>query len=83
MGVTSNVGDVLEIGSEFILISGFTGSEPTYTITACTRGYAGSTAATYSNGASFSDVNYVHLNNTGYAYVAAQVSGWMAANVKW
>lgn len=78
-GLTLSVNQVITVGTEYILITGVSGS----TVTTCTRGYASSTAASYSGGQTFSAADNIHLNNAGYAvvktavYTFAHGKGWI------
>jgi hypothetical protein len=80
--------NILLIGSEYIYVLTVSGSA----IATCTRGYAGTTATTYSNGASFTGVDIVHLSGLanagalgtltggGYQLVAQTIRNWLVAN---
>lgn len=67
-------GDVIQIDSEYIYVTTATGSSPTFTVTACIRGYANSTAATHANGATYNFTAALHLGAAGYTFVAQQVA---------
>ncbi|HLJ78518.1 MAG TPA: SGNH/GDSL hydrolase family protein [Acidobacteriaceae bacterium] len=80
---TNISGRVAVLGSEYIYVTG--GSDGAYT---CTRGYAGSTAATYASGQSWTSADFVHLsgdgskntnnpNGTGYTVVAKSIEKWI------
>ena len=62
-------GGVMLVDGEYILLTTASGSN----VTACTRGFAGSTAASHLSGASETESDPIHLNTTGYAYVAQYV----------
>jgi hypothetical protein len=71
------VNGTILIDSEYIWISAY--SSPN--ITACVRGYDGSTAAAHTSGATITAADGVHLGGaTGYTYVANQAYQWMQAN---
>lgn len=67
---TVDQGGVVFIDSEYILATTVSGS----VISACTRGYAGSTAASHTNGAAYTASDPIHLNNTGYTLVGNYVA---------
>jgi hypothetical protein len=48
-------------------------------ITACTRGYNGTAAASHLANASYSLIDPVHLGSNGYEFVAQQVAAWFSA----
>lgn len=70
------IDDVLLIDSEYIRVTAISGN----TVTSCTRGYAGTTAASHTAGAAVVDPDQVHLTTAGYALVAAQVKTWLDAH---
>lgn len=81
--VTSNAnvvtGYILTVGTEYILITGTSGT----TVTSCTRGYGGTTAASYSGAQSFVGTDPVHFSAAGYRLIAQwvynkiqQLGGW-------
>ena len=59
------------IDNEFILYT---------TTTACTRGYAGTTATTHAIGAPWGGYDLIHLNQSGYALWASLIKGWINNN---
>ncbi len=61
-------GYVLLVGSEYIQITAASGTS----VTACVRGYAGTTAATYGAGQAATYYDPRHLNDAGYAIWATQ-----------
>ena len=67
------LGAVLTIDSEKIWVTGVSGT----TISACTRGYAGTTPATHANGAAYTGLDPIHLSAAGYTFVANQVASWL------
>ena len=69
-------GEILTIGSEYIYLNGGSGT----TITGCIRGYAGSTASTYTTGTAYTDRNALHYGYTGYQYIASQITAYINAN---
>lgn len=75
-GTTLATYDVVLIDSEYILITAFSGAN----ITGCTRGYAGSTAATHTTSSSFKVTDYLHLGYNGYQLVASTIGSWIAAH---
>ena len=77
VSVISN-GFIVSLGSELMLVTSVSGGGP-YTVTV-TRGYAGTTPATYTSGTAYSATDSLHLGNAGYAIVAAQDAAWIAAN---
>jgi len=60
------LGMTMMVGSEKIYIRGYSGGS----VTACTRGYASTTAASYSAGQTFTALDSLHLNGPGYQYIA-------------
>lgn len=76
-GAPASTGNIVYLPStgEYIIITAFSGG----TITSCTRGY-GSTAATASNGASYSLIDYLHLGYNGYSFVASQLATYITAH---
>ena len=74
-GVTPQTSWSLIVDSEWILISGYSAGA----VSACTRGYYGTTAATHSNAAAFTVLDSVHLNGPGYQYVANKIAAWISA----
>jgi hypothetical protein len=83
MTSTTQLGNnfVMTVGSEYVLVSASTNTGGVTTVTGCTRGYASSTAATYSASTAFTAVDPIHLNGSlGYTFVANQVYAWIAAN---
>ncbi|QPF81700.1 SGNH/GDSL hydrolase family protein [Bradyrhizobium genosp. L] len=62
---------ILTVGTEYIYVNAVSGTS----ITSCVRGYAGTTAGTYSSGQTFSGTDNIHLSAAGYALVAQ----WVAA----
>jgi hypothetical protein len=71
-------GNVLTIGSEYIYISG--GTSGAYT---CTRGYAGSTAATYTSGTAFTGVDPLHPGQNGTSVANTNFGNGYAAIARW
>lgn len=67
-------GNVIKIGSEYILILSTSGT----TVTNCTRGYAG-TAASHNNGDAYTGKDVVHFNTAGYAVLAQAFHDAIAA----
>jgi hypothetical protein len=68
---------ILEVGSEDMYVTASTNNGGnSYTITV-TRGYASSTPTSYSNGQTFTSVDPLHLNATGYATVAQGLANWI------
>lgn len=74
-----SVGQVMTIGSEFILITGSGGTN----VTSCTRGYGSSVAASYSNGQAYTVTDPLHLSAAGYAAVAQSVFNKITALGGW
>jgi hypothetical protein len=70
-------GQTLTIGTEKIYVKTVTGSSNPYTVTDCTRGYAGTTAAAHSTGDAYTALDPVHLNAAGYTLVAQKVADWL------
>ena len=70
-------GDVVLIGSEYIVLTTVTSGG---VVSACTRGYGGTTAATYTNGTAITVYDYLHLGGTGYSFVASQVKSFITAH---
>lgn len=73
------VNSILTIGSENIYILGISSNN----VTSCTRGYAGSTAASYVSGTAYAGTDPEHLNAAGYTLIAQwvyakiqQLGGW-------
>lgn len=60
---------IITVGTEYIYILSATGTS----VTNCTRGYAGSTAASHSNGAAYVGTDPTHPNAAGYTLVAGYV----------
>ena len=73
---TLGAGTAIVIDSETILINAVTN---TVTITACTRGYNGTAAASHAANANYSIIDSVHLGSNGYEFVAQHVAEWFAA----
>jgi hypothetical protein len=69
-------GQILAIGSEYIQVTSATGNN----VTACVRGYAGTTATTYTNGTSYTGTDVLHLGANGYTYVAQQLQNFINTN---
>lgn len=61
---------ILTIDSEYILLTTISGGT---TVTACTRGYGGTTAASHNNGASYAGTDPAHLSAAGYTLVAQYI----------
>ena len=59
-------GTTILIGTEKIYVTGASGGG----VTSCIRGYASTTAASYSAGQAFIGTDAVHLNGPGYQYLA-------------
>lgn len=79
--IAGQIFDVLTIGTEYILITAISGSgSGPYSVTGCSRGYAGSTAASHLISAPLTDTQPVHLNAAGYVFVAQYVLSWLAAH---
>jgi len=67
----------LVLDSEVIFVTTSSGNS----ISACTRGYMGTTAATHTSGTVGYLADQTHLSSsTGYPFVASQVYQWMLAN---
>lgn len=66
MSTPFGLNQVMFVDSEYILTSAGSGNS----VTGCTRGYAGSTAATHSNGATYTGTDPLHLGANGYLFVA-------------
>ena len=60
------LGMTMTIGAEKIYINAFSEGS----VTACTRGYASTTPASYKAGEAFTAVDSLHLNGAGYKYIA-------------
>jgi hypothetical protein len=74
---TAFAGMTVVVDSEVIFATSISGN----TITACARGYMGTTAATHTSGTSAPFVDMTHLSGSvGYPFVAAQVQQWMLAH---
>lgn len=83
-GGAVGIDNIVTIGSEEILLTG--GSNGAWT---CTRGYASTTASTYSSGQSYTGVDSLHLGQNvssaanpagrqnGYYVVAVKVATWL------
>lgn len=69
-------GDTYYIGTEIVYII----SVGTNEVTNCTRGYAGSTAQSFSNGQTFTGVDYQHPNAAGYILIANYIKNWLILN---
>jgi hypothetical protein len=67
---------IVTIGSEYIYIS----TTSNGAVTGCTRGYGGTTAASYSPGQALVATDPVHLNAAGYTVVANAVKAKLQAN---
>lgn len=65
-GTVPQNGSTVLMGTEYMLVTGVAGS-----VVTVTRGYAGSTATSYTNGQAFTSNDVLHLNTAGYAVVAA------------
>jgi len=76
-GSVPHNGDIMLIGSEYITLDTVNSSG---VVSACTRGYGGTTAATYTAGTTFTAYDYLHLNAAGYQIVATQVENFIAAH---
>jgi hypothetical protein len=76
--VTGSVtaGVTLNVDTEKIYVSAATGGN----VTSCTRGYAGTTAATHLTGTAYAGLDPIHLSTAGYLVVAQQVQAWIVAN---
>lgn len=72
-------GGILQIGSEYIYVIAGSGTS----ITNCTRGYAGSTAAGYSSGQAFTYTDGLHLGGNGYTVVANTIFSKIQALGGW
>lgn len=72
-GVTIGAGYTLTVDSEKIYVSAASSGN----VTGCTRGYAGTTAATHTNGTSFTGTDPLHLSTAGNLIVAQQVQSWI------
>ncbi len=68
-------GQTITIGTEAIYVATNTGNS----ITGCTRGYAGTTAAGHTIGDAFTGIDQIHLTSAGYLIVAQQVNTALAA----
>jgi hypothetical protein len=71
-------GMTLQLGSEVIFATTTDGSG---NVSACKRGYEGTTAASHLNGIAATVIDNTHLSSAvGYAYVASQVYAWMLSH---
>jgi lysophospholipase L1-like esterase len=66
------------VEGEYILITAVSGQS----VTACTRGYAGSTAATHAVGAYWGYYDNLHLNAKGYGIMAQAILTWMQSQAQ-
>jgi hypothetical protein len=73
---TNGVGTVIIIDSESILVNALSDS---LDVSACTRGYNGTAAASHLANATYSLVDPTHLGSNGYDFVAEQVAAWFEA----
>lgn len=73
LSTAPSLNDILTIGSELIYVSGVS----SLSVTACTRGYASTSAASHTSGDAFTSVDPIHLNGAGYKLVAQQVAAWV------
>lgn len=73
---SSGTNYTIYIGSEAIYVLTATGTE----VNTCIRGYAGTTASTYSNGTAYTERDPLHLNGAGYKLVAQDIYSWMQSN---
>ena len=73
---TVGVGVTLNVDTEKIYVSAATAGN----VTGCTRGYAGTTAATHLTGAAYAGLDGTHLNAAGYLIVAQQINAWLLAH---
>lgn len=67
------VGQILQIGTERILINGVSGSS----VTSCTRGYLGTTAASHTSGAAFKTIDPRHENTACLGLYAQIIADFM------
>lgn len=80
-GTTGPYNDmVVLIGTEKIRLSSVSGSGP-WTVSACTRGYASTVAATHSDGAQWRGTDTIHLSEWGYLVVARTVRNWICQHL--
>ncbi|MGD0797102.1 MAG: fibronectin type III domain-containing protein [Acidobacteriaceae bacterium] len=77
---TNGVGTPIIIDSETILINAIPDSVD---ITACTRGYNGTAAASHAANATYSLIDQTHLGSNGYEFVAQQVAAWFDTQFPW
>ena len=68
--------DVITVGSEKIWVTGSSGN----TASACTRGYAGTTAASHNSGDALTRIDALHPTAGGYSAAALRIWTWMQAN---
>ena len=73
------VGDILSMpGGELIYLTTVSGNN----VTACTRGYAGTTATTYGGSQAITTITEaIHLNDTAYADIAGQVQTFITGTI--
>jgi lysophospholipase L1-like esterase len=70
---------ILLIGTEYIYITGVTGTS----VTSCVRGYAGTTPGTYPVTTTWAGTEKIHLGQAGYNVVAAAVKAKLTAIGPW
>jgi hypothetical protein len=75
-GVGLGDGGTITLDSEKIFPLSLSGNN----VLDCTRGYAGTTAATHLNGASWTALDTIHQSDTGNDFIAAQIAAWIAAH---
>jgi hypothetical protein len=63
------INQILHIDNEYIYVLGRTNS----TVTSCTRGYGGTTAASHTGGATFIGIDIIHIGDAGHAIIAQQL----------
>jgi lysophospholipase L1-like esterase len=73
--VTVLAGSVLQVGTEYINVLTATGNQ----VVTCTRGYAGTTAASYAAGQAATMTDWLHLGANGYTFVANAIYAQMQA----
>jgi lysophospholipase L1-like esterase len=75
-GGTVGVATIMTVGTEYIYVTGIGGGGTS--VTSCTRGYGGTTAASYGAGQAFSGTSFIHLNAAGYRMIAQ----WVYAKIQ-
>jgi len=76
-GIPAITGSSVQIDAEKIYVSA--AKDGFATADGCTRGFAGTSAATHVAGAPLHTVDPTHLNPAGQAFVAQQINAWMSA----